>query len=257
MQEAQAGSADLKDVEQHTFIRFCEYAYTGDYTPANHEVMFDSSAIEGDATLPKNSDCNVPVNSIAMDEEAPPELLSYRISKKKGRKIEKTDMPCESCGHTPGEVPKSLKQVLWDEFKNKRYSDFMPRFEPRRNFGACEDYTNVFLGHADLYVFADRYMVARLRMLALEKLHRTLEVFNLYENRIGDIINLIRYSYSNDNTKDSDHKQDIDDLRTLVTHYVACVFEIVARNNSFLELMADGGPFVRDLTGILLRRLDR
>jgi hypothetical protein len=93
-------------------------------------------------------------------------------------------------------------------------------------------------------------------MLALDKLHRTLEVFDLYENRIGDIINLIRYSYNNDNTKDSDHEQDIDDLRTLVTHYVACVFEIMARNDSFLELMADGGPFVRDLTGILLRRLD-
>ena len=44
MQEAQAGSADLKDVEQHTFIRFCEYAYMGDYTHADHEVMLDSSS---------------------------------------------------------------------------------------------------------------------------------------------------------------------------------------------------------------------
>jgi hypothetical protein len=59
------------------------------------------------------------------------------------------------------------------------------------------------------------------------------------------------------NTKDSDHEQEIDDLRALVTHSVACVFEIMARNDSLLELMADGGPFVRDLTGKLLRRLDR
>jgi hypothetical protein len=49
----------------------------------------------------------------------------------------------------------------------------------------------------------------------------------------------------------------MDDLGTLITHYVACVFEIIARNDGFLELMADRGPFVQDLTGILLRRLDR
>ena len=64
---------------------------------------------------------------------------------------------------------------------------------------------------------------------------------------------LICYSYSNDNTKNSDHKQEIDDLRTLITHYVACLFEIIARNDNFLELIANRGPFVQDLIGILLK----
>ena len=44
-------------------------------------------------------------------------------------------------------------------------------------------------------------------------------------------------------------------LRQLVTSYVACVFNIVAREESFLGLIAEGESFVRNLTGKLLKRL--
>ena len=77
MQEAQAGFADLKDVKEPIFIRFCENAYRGDYTPADQEIILDSSTIKGVPTLPKDS--------ATADEETPPEMLHPRMSKKKGQ----------------------------------------------------------------------------------------------------------------------------------------------------------------------------
>ena len=119
----------------------------------------------------------------------------------------------------------------------------------------CEDYTNVFLCHARVYVLAEKYDIKELCALALHKLQQTLEVFHVYAKRVRDIVNLVRYSYSNENTRDNEVGQDIDGLRKLIVHYVACVFETVASDDSFLVLMEEGGPFIRDLAPMLLKRI--
>lgn len=49
----------------------------------------------------------------------------------------------------------------------------------------------------------------------------------------------------------------MDDLRELVTCCVACVFEVMAKDTSFLDVMAGGGPFVRDLTSITVMEARR
>jgi hypothetical protein len=49
--------------------------------------------------------------------------------------------------------------------------------------------------------------------------------------------------------------RDTDNLRELITHYVACNFEDMAQNDNFLELVEEGGLFVRDLAGLLLKRI--
>ena len=52
MREAQDGFAELEDVDEQTFVRFCEYAYMGDYITAQYEVLLDSSvAVEQNACL--------------------------------------------------------------------------------------------------------------------------------------------------------------------------------------------------------------
>jgi hypothetical protein len=253
MSEAQDGRATLEDVDEQTFVQFCEYAYTKDYTPTPHEIVLDSSMVDGDDALANNYADELLDSFPSLPNDS---FREWRMSKKNKRGPNKDavssyaiDRPCVYCGHKPG------KQAFWNEFRRTYDSISIQDFEARKN-EQWEDYTNVFLGHARIYVFADKYNVATLRTLALGKLYQTLDVFNLYSTRIGDIINLVRYSYSNSNTHDSDGVQDMDILRNLVAHYIVYMFEDLAKDDNFLALMEEGGPFVQDLTVMLLRRID-
>ncbi|KAF2135118.1 uncharacterized protein K452DRAFT_213695, partial [Aplosporella prunicola CBS 121167] len=115
---------------------------------------------------------------------------------------------------------------------------------PPTNQNARENFTTVLLSHARLYSFADKYGIEALRLLTLHKLHKTLVGFTLYNARISDIIALLRYTYSDEHTLDYDNK--VDDLRALVSEYVVCEIETIGRTKAFLDLIEEGGPFVRD-----------
>ena len=77
-----------------------------------------------------------------------------------------------------------------------------------------QNFTLVFLAHAWLYTFACMRLVKPLRRLALHKIHKTLQYFQLYEERIIDVIELTRYAYELGEDKSDDGT--IDDLRMLV-----------------------------------------
>lgn len=99
--------------------------------------------------------------------------------------------------------------------------------------GKPKDYTEIFICHARLYVFVDKYDAGRLKDLSLHMLQRTLTEFTLHDEQIGDIINLLRYSYSNT----TDRPESINHLRLLVVHYSACVVEDLLRSNEFQLLL--------------------
>ncbi len=82
-------------------------------------------------------------------------------------------------------------------------------------------------------------------------LQRTLIEFTLYDERIENIINLLRYSYSNT----TDRSESIDDLRLLVVHYFTCVVENLSRSNEFQLLLKKVDSFARDLVKQMLERL--
>ena len=46
MLESNQGKAHLADVDEHTFVRFSEFAYSGDYTPAEPEILLKTSDID-------------------------------------------------------------------------------------------------------------------------------------------------------------------------------------------------------------------
>jgi hypothetical protein len=99
-------------------------------------------------------------------------------------------------------------------------------------------------------MFGDKYNVASLRTLTLYKIHKILKNFKVYGKLIEDIFGLVQYSYNNENNRDNQM-----DMRWTVwgswLHYVACIFELVAGDNSFLALIEEGGPFVRDPMSML------
>ena len=125
-------------------------------------------------------------------------------------------------------------------------------WEPRGKTDASADYTPTFLSHAKLYVFADRYGVKHPASLVLHKLCFTLARFKLYQQRIPDIVELLKYTYYNKPSIDNT----IDPLRALVTEYVACVAKKVTKHAAFTDLMHDQDEVAKDLLPRLVLRLE-
>lgn len=291
MSEAKEGCAWLEDVDQHTFVRFSQYAYTGDYLPAEPEILLDSSMIEtthsvpGNATSTPDQDHNSQVlpptpndyetselhNETIVSEPDPPlagfePVMELRITRfpkqsKKGKKKtglysygeqQKEEAYAYDSEALEREVPQSKKSKLWEGFNDRVYVRPQPDFQPRRNRESCEDYTEVFLSHARLYVFAETYDIGPLKLLSIHKLQRTLTSFTLYRRRIGDIVDLMRYTYLNT----ADLSESADSLRVLVIHYAACFVEELAQSAQFQSLLEEVGQLARDLVGQMLKRLD-
>ena len=242
----------LEEIDEHTFVRFSQYAYTGDYTTADPEILLDTSTIAITHSTP-NKTLPDPVKVDIEEVSAPATsvddgLGTFSISKKAKKKEKKrvllkcTDEEVrdydyellEAAGPVAITV-RSKKWTLWDSFKSNTYAISTPAFQARRNHDPCENYIEVFLCHVRLYVFGDKYDIGSLKRLSLHKLHQTLVGFTLYDERVENIVDLIRYSYSNT----ADLLGSIDDMRLLIIHYAACVVEDLIRNTKFRTLLEE------------------
>ncbi|MCJ1413152.1 hypothetical protein MMC19_007256 [Ptychographa xylographoides] len=240
MLESQERCASFNEVQTETFSLFCQFAYTGDYeTPlcTIAEAFVESDGFE--TTVVSAEAASDTSTELAILKESRPSVLrpentgwgEWGISSKDPKKP-------------------SRKTLLPESFKNKKYTPTVSRqlfadaCEVKPNNGPHEDYTSVFLTHARLYVFAEKYRVQPLKTLTLYKVHKTLFAFTLYKQRIGDVIKLIKYVYSDDNTPNKEDQ--IDRLRELLILYVVCEIDILSQSEEFLSLLECGGSFVRD-----------
>ena len=123
---------------------------------------------------------------------------------------------------------------------------------PRANKKASEDYTYVFLSHARLYVFAEKYDIKPLKMLALCQLHQTLAFYTLYSERIADVIALLRYAYANTSEEQDNIKED---LRPLLTQYIGYEMDALVKATEFKELLEEGGALLSDFLGVVAIRI--
>ena len=115
-----------------------------------------------------------------------------------------------------------------------------------------EDCSEVFLSHARLYVFADKYDIQALKCLAFEELHAALAVFSMHQQRTGDILLLLRYIYA----ETVETKPGIENLRTLLTDYMETEIETLIEDEGLGELMIeDGGPMLADFLKMMRKKL--
>jgi hypothetical protein len=90
MSEAKEGCAFSGEVDEHTFVRFSQYAYTGDYTTADPEILLDASSIATTRSTP-NEALPDPVKADIEEASAPVTsvndgLGTFSISKKDKKK---------------------------------------------------------------------------------------------------------------------------------------------------------------------------
>lgn len=110
------------------------------------------------------------------------------------------------------------------------------------------------LPHAELWVFADRYLVNDLKDLCLHMLYRELLVFKINSASVFQVFELLSYVYdpehtvqSDDETKDKGEEVYVNELRDLVISYAACIFDELREFNEYREALHNGG----DLAAVL------
>ncbi|RFU33844.1 hypothetical protein B7463_g2468, partial [Scytalidium lignicola] len=258
MAEASDGKAIFDDIEEDTFTRFCQFAYTGDYTTPDftHIPTIDLPnisppvAISYDAsTMDREDDRFIEPELMPEPEPVPVPMpvpvgsLGLESTPKKAKKPKKPSKRS------------LLRQSLLDQLYDIETfrTNLAAQCEVRQNSDPTEDYTTVFLGHAQLYVFAEKWDITSLKTLALFKLHKTLTSFTLYEARRPDIVELLRYTFSNDHTPDL--VDAVDDLRSLVMLYTTCEIENLIHCPEFLSLIREGGQLAQNLIQMLMKRI--
>lgn len=113
--------------------------------------------------------------------------------------------------------------------------------------GAAE----VFLLHARLYVFAEKFEILRLKDLALQRLHEALLRSESVPEIVSDISSLIRYVYENTVEKTS-HEEP---LRVLICHYIRYQMDDMLEEPDFLQLAVESPEFLQDFFKQVHRRL--
>ena len=247
MEEAQKGFATLKDVDTGTFVRFIEWAYRGYYTAA------DFTTVEYESPCASSSQSHHEVMPAPQEEYVEEvDLETQVVWDVQPPEAEPDCLPASPTGwEMPNDQSKAqiargeLKEAFISRKDTVRQSVFrIP--PPRPNQRPEEDYTNVFLSHAQLYVFADMYDIQPLKELSLEELRATLAIYTLYPVRTGDNISLLRYAYKDEGKED---------LREMLTAYIGYEMDTLINDGDFRSLMIeDGGPlFANFMTMVGIR----
>jgi hypothetical protein len=225
MGEAKERSAELKDVEPETFVRFLEYAYRGDYS-APSWIQEELLGVDNQPYLPT---------------DAPEPSIWGKKNTKKSK-----DVPLQEPYDTT---------TLRYRFRTRKYiRDVIPSTNTSNtNSTTDRNYTPVFLAHVRLYTFADMRLIYPLKALVLHKLQQTLLGFPLCDQRVSDIVNLARYAY--DHNSDRTTEGVVNDLRELVVEYMASQTDTIGKHNEFKVLLEEGGEFVTDFWGVVYKCL--
>ena len=253
MSEAQRGCAELTDVDEGTFIRFSQWAYKGSYVTADTNFTEPTSsepapAIEEDLPSAGTSEPIYADNKYhGYDEICAGDYTKQYYSKP--HVYARSAFGRSQRGQSGNQ---SSKYALREAFIQLQYplpenTDSLAR--PRANRGATEDYTEVFLSHARLYVFAEKYDIQPLKALSIHRLHATLALFTLHGERVGDIVALLRYSYAN--TAEDGSEQ----LRMMLMAYVGYEMDTLIQADEFIELMEERGSLLSDVLKMVGKRL--
>ncbi|KAK0710608.1 hypothetical protein B0H67DRAFT_539437 [Lasiosphaeris hirsuta] len=114
---------------------------------------------------------------------------------------------------------------------------------PPKRPGVVIDNGNVLLSHAQLYVFADCYGIARLSELSFDRLGNALLEMKVTPELVADVIELLGYCYDEPTPPR---------LRNHLVLYAACKADKLWSNMQFKELVTTHGDFTAALLGVMI-----
>ncbi|MDI1492545.1 MAG: hypothetical protein OHK93_003759 [Ramalina farinacea] len=282
MKEKQQGYAVLEDVTAATFDRFLEWASKGHYTPPLpsedlkcEEETEDHSERKSEELVPERVDNTVEetnprprtppvIQAFGVQPAEPvPEMVvtdeeridngwggfGPSLGSKKGKK-----KPWKTSSLGNEESTSRRRENMREAFHSRRPVVGRSHINipsPRKNLNKSENYTEVFLCHARLYVFADLHDIQELKVLVLDELRALLAIFDLYQERTGDVVSLLRYAYASSGQSSSGES-----LRGILTEFVGIEMDVLMRDREFREAMLEnGGDMLEDFMSVVMKRI--
>lgn len=262
-------SAVLHGVREEDLLRFCDFCYTNTYTDPYPVVIKSSpNTVASDAVVVKNS--RGVSDEAAKDEPAtkrprtdtaliPVSTLPRWL--KNWANILQSPFPPFSPFGKPAILNGSstaasdlaignkakLHSVFNRVFGNAPSRVLTTKFTSRAN----ENHSNVLIAHAAMYSFGTRYSVPKLQALSLTKLREKLTRIEMSLARAGDVVALVKWTYA----QEREQVQQMDELKDLVTKFVVSEVGVLGQAEEFMELLEEGGPFVREFWALIYSSL--
>ncbi|KAG6168240.1 hypothetical protein E4U51_002419 [Claviceps purpurea] len=221
--EGREGYVVLRDDNAETISAFAQFIYTGDY-----RLSFDMSAPEiGNESHDEGNHGN----NVAQFSR--PHNGLWRLF------IQRNHYEDQKNSSNSYKAPCEASRSEIDDFD-----------VPYLNIGHTDkDYSELFVSHARVFVFAHYYGVEALMDLSMQRLHEALCAFSLSIERINDILALIRYCYE---------RPGPEKLKRMVAMYSAAVVnsqipEVVVEY--FEDLLKERGDFAADMAWFLACRV--
>jgi hypothetical protein len=217
MSESLNAQTTWRDVKANTFRAFVQFGYTGDCSaPAMILQELKEPYRQPDADEQVKAEAPLPEDDFGW------EFTASRKDRKR-QKEKASPSPFESRTYTLIE-PRSK---------------FEKSCDPILRRGSTGNIHEILWLHASLCVLADKWAVDGLKRLSLVKPHKSLTLLELNVGAVPDIVGLVRYVYSDENSA-------LDELRDLICHFVSVNATIMSEDVSFRELLEEGGAFALD-----------
>ncbi|KAG6079525.1 hypothetical protein E4U15_003714 [Claviceps sp. LM218 group G6] len=248
--EGQQGYAVLADEDVRTVAAFAEFVYTGDYQyhrpsvkpPLDSKTEPDSGS-ESDNGIECNYASEYGNNDQELGRPRNDHWSAFATSREYGFKTsspESFNFPCGDC--------KSYLEASSDSCGCCGYKLIAPAAPVLNTGGLKTEYSEFFIAHAKVFVFADCYGIDALMDLSMRKLHQALCGFRLSKARVGDVLALVRFCYE---------RPGPEKLKRLVASYSAAIMDPGVSSlmpDCFQQLLKERGDFAADMAWFLASR---
>lgn len=244
MKEAVTRTAIIDDVEEETFIAFCEFGYKGNYATPCRKDKVDTHLDAENQLKDSNPQRETEPEPEPQDTGPESEASSYGW---RTRASERARKKKKSYYCSPPPEIEYAKSIYVE-------SPFERRWSQLRHLKFVGDEATIsshpdLLAHAKIYVFATRYLVDPLRKQCLKSLHRDLCNFPLNGRTMTHILDLLEYTYEQTGRQEPDGCYS---LRMLVILYISCEARTLAENTRFRHILDDHGEMASDLVAKLV-----
>ncbi|KAH6878494.1 hypothetical protein BKA58DRAFT_96730 [Alternaria rosae] len=264
MRESEEKCAALPEVEKNIFLRLVEFAYRSDYTissyPNETPTSEDSEAMEVEDEEDEYMSDDDEEDST--DDEEEEENVEEDAEEDDTDATKLRELAGKPLDEIIGEFESMKSESLFELFIEKSYTLTLRTshaentvavdYSAHRIGDSDRGHKAIFLLNARMYCLAHYYMIPPLKYLALYKLHEALKLcmhpdFLATPERIDDIVALVDFAYSSENTQDRDTNTARDALREEVLEYVIVHIDALGTTPAFQELLAGQGQLAADL----------